>query len=159
MHMPNYDRIDREILTHLQADGRMANTELADAVRLSPSACLRRVKALESDGLISGYQAELSRDALGLDLTVFVELRVDKHSRQTSQDVADALTAIPSVVSCHVISGAADFFIEIAAENLRAYEQILLDQILAIDAIVDARSTFAIRTVKTHGALPVDTVR
>ena len=153
--MPPYDRIDLAILGRLQTDGRIANIDLAEAVSLSPSACLRRLRALEHDGVIAGYRAELDRDKVGLQLTIFVELKVEGHSQQTSSRVEQALTAIPAVVACHVISGAADFLVEVAAPTLTAYERILLDQILVIPAIVDARSTFAIRTVKTRGPLPL----
>jgi Lrp/AsnC family leucine-responsive transcriptional regulator len=153
--MPSYDATDRAILTRLQHDGRIANVDLADAVALSPSACLRRVRALEQDGLIAGYRAELDRARLGLDLTVFVELRVDRHSRENAARIEAALTAIPEVVACHVVAGRADFLIEAAVANLAAYERLLIDQILTIPSIVDAHSTFAIRTVKTRGPLPV----
>ncbi len=153
--MPPYDRIDLAILGRLQTDGRIANIDLAEAVSLSPSACLRRLRALEQDGVIAGYRAELDRDKVGLQLTIFVELKVEGHSQQTSSRVEQALTAIPAVVACHVISGAADFLVEVAAPTLAAYERILLDQILVIPAVVDARSTFAIRTVKTRGPLPL----
>ena len=153
--MPPYDRIDLAILGRLQTDGRIANIDLAEAVSLSPSACLRRLRALEHDGVIAGYRAELDRDKVGLQLTIFVELKVEGHSQQTSSRVEQALTAIPAVVACHVISGAADFLVEVAAPTLAAYERILLDQILVIPAVVDARSTFAIRTVKTRGPLPL----
>lgn len=153
--MAEFDATDRAILTRLQAEGRIANIDLADAVRLSPSACLRRVKALEAAGVISGYHAELNRERLGLDLSVFVELKVEKHSRATSEQVEQALGQIPEVLACHVISGTADFLVEVAVPSLRAYERLLLDQILAIPAVTDARSTFAIRTVKTRGPLPL----
>ena len=134
----------------------MPNVDLADAVALSPSACLRRVKALESDGIIAGYRAEVDRVRAGLGLTVFIELQVSRHSRETSAQVEEALTAIPAVVACYVISGAGDFFVEVAAPDLASYEQLLLDKILAIPAVVNARSTFAIRTVLSRGALPLD---
>ena len=153
--MAPYDRIDLAILGRLQTDGRIANIDLAEAVSLSPSACLRRLRALEHDGVIAGYRAELDRDRVGLQLTIFVELKVEGHSQQTSSRVEQALTAIPAVVACHVISGAADFLVEVAAPTLAGYERILLDQILVIPAVVDARSTFAIRTVKTRGPLPL----
>jgi Lrp/AsnC family leucine-responsive transcriptional regulator len=157
--MSRYDAVDRAILTHLQRDGRVANIDLADAVNLSPSACLRRVKTLERDGLISAYRAELDRQHLGLDITVFIELKVQGHSQQTSAAVEQALTDIPAVVACHVISGTADFLVEVAVPDLAAYERLLLDQILVITAITDARSTFAIRTVLTRGPLPLHTLQ
>src|SRR5580692_13133252 len=81
-HLP--DRVDRAIVTRLQRDGRIANVDLADAIAPSPSACLRRVKALEASGIIEGYRAEVSRTTAGLGLTAFIGLRVDGHSRATS---------------------------------------------------------------------------
>lgn len=124
-------------------------------MRLSPSACLRRTKALEEAGLITAYRAELDRVALGLGLTVFVALRVEQHSRATSRVVEDALSAIPAVVACYVVSGEADFLVEAVVPDLGAYEELLLDQILAIRPVTDARSTFAIRTVLSRGPLPL----
>jgi Lrp/AsnC family leucine-responsive transcriptional regulator len=150
-----YDKTDRAILSILQREGRIPNVELADRVALSPSSCLRRTKTLEADGIISGYRAELDRKQLGLGLTVFVSLRVSQHSRETSRSIEEALTAIPAVVACHVISGEADFLVEAVIPNLGEFESLLLDQILAIDAVTDARSTFAIRTVLSRGALPL----
>src|SRR5689334_22237969 len=154
-----FDKTDRAILTILQREGRMPNVELAERVALSPSSCLRRTKALEAAGLIAGYRAELDRQRLGLGLTVFISLRVQQHSRDTSRAIEDALTAIPAVVACYVVSGEADFLVEAVVHDLGAYESLLLDQVLAIDAVSDARSTFAIRTVLGRGALPVDSVR
>jgi Lrp/AsnC family leucine-responsive transcriptional regulator len=151
-----YDRTDRAILRELQADGRLANIDLAEKVSLSPSSCLRRTKALEADGVISGYRAELDRSALRLGLTVFISLRVHQHSRDTSQVIERALTDIPAVVACHVISGEADFLVEAVVPDLAAYESLLLDKILAIEPVTDARSTFAIRTVLSRGPLPLD---
>jgi Lrp/AsnC family leucine-responsive transcriptional regulator len=150
------DSTDRAILEHLQRDGRMANVDLADAVALSPSSCLRRTKALEAAGLIAGYRAELNRERAGLGLTVFISLKVDQHSQETSRRIEAALTAIPAVVACYVVSGDSDFLVEAVVPSLGEYEQLLLGQILSIAAITDARSTFAIRTVLSRGPLPVD---
>lgn len=153
---PNsYDKTDRAILSELQEHGRMANVDLADQVRLSPSATLRRTKTLEESGVIAGYRAELDRGKLGLGLTVFISLKVEQHSRATSRHIEDALTAIPAVVACHVVSGEADFLVEAVVPDLGAYEELLLDQVLAIGPVVDARSTFAIRTVLSRGPLPL----
>ena len=156
MPQQHYDKIDRAILSELQRDGRIANVDLAEKVALSPSSCLRRTKALEADGVISGYRAELDRTALRLGITVFVSLRVAQHSRETSRIVEDQVTAIPAVVACHVVSGEADFLIEAVLPDLAAYETLLLDRLLAIGPVTDARSTFAIRTVLSRGALPLD---
>ena len=151
-----YDKTDLAILRRLQRDGRIANVDLADAVALSPSSCLRRTKALESDGIIGGYRAELDRAAAGLGLTVFIELKVESHSQETSAQLEAALTAIPAVVACYLISGTADFSVEVVVPDLAAYEQLLLGQILAIPQVVSAQSNFAIRTVLNRGPLPLD---
>jgi len=152
-HVP--DKVDRAIVTHLQRDGRIANVDLADTVALSPSACLRRVKALEASGIIAGYHAEVSRARAGLGLTVFIGLSVEGHSRETSAQVEEALLAIPAVVAIYLVSGADDFLVEAAVPDLASYEQVLLDHILAIPAVTEVRSTFAIRTVLSRGPLPL----
>jgi Lrp/AsnC family leucine-responsive transcriptional regulator len=150
------DRVDRAIVSRLQVDGRLPNVDLAEAISLSPSACLRRVKALESSGIIAGYRAEVDRVRAGLGLTVFIELKVESHSQETSAQLEAALTAIPAVVACYLISGTADFFVEVVVPDLAAYEQLLLGQILAIPQVVSAQSNFAIRTVLNRGPLPLD---
>ena len=155
VHEPLADRTDRAILARLQAEGRISNVDLADAVSLSPSACLRRVKALEASGIIEGYRAEISRTRAGVALTVFTGLKVEGHSRKTSDRIEQALLAISAVVACYVVSGQDDFMVEIAAASLADYEHLLLDHILAIPGIIEARSTFAIRTVLSHGPVPL----
>ena len=156
--MPEHtrDKVDRAIVARLQRDGRIANVDLADAVSLSPSACLRRVKALEASGIIAGYHAEVSRARAGLGLTVFIGLRVSGHSQETSSDLEQRLLATPAVVACYLISGNDDFLVEAAVPDLAGYEQLLLGQILAIPAVVEAHSTFAIRTVLSGGPVPLD---
>jgi Lrp/AsnC family transcriptional regulator, leucine-responsive regulatory protein len=149
------DRLDRAILTTLQREGRIANIDLAEAVSLSPSACLRRVKALEAGGIIEGYRAEVSRARAGLGLTAFIGVRVESHSRATADEIERALTAIPAVVACYLVTGADDYMVEVAARDMADYEDLLLDQILAIPAVIAAHSTFAIRTVLSRGPVPL----
>ena len=149
------DRIDRAILAALQRDGRISNIDLAEEISLSPSACLRRVKALETSGIIEGYRAEVSRAQAGLGLTAFVGLKVEGHSREVSRQVEQALTAVPAVVACYLTTGEDDVMVEVAVRDLADYEQVLLDQILAIPAVTTAHSTFAIRTVLSRGPVPL----
>ena len=153
-HVP--DRVDRAIVARLQRDGRIANVDLADAISLSPSACLRRVKALEASGIIAGYRAEVSRLRAGLGLTVFIGLKVEGQSPETAARVEEALLAIPAIVSCYLVSGTNDFLAEAAVPDLASYEQLLLGQILTIPSVVEAQSTFAIRTILSRGPLPLD---
>src|ERR687888_2411999 len=95
------DRVDRQLLDVLQSEGRLSNVALAERVHLSPSPCLRRLKALERSGVIEGYRAMLDREAIGLGLTVFVEVKVQAHSEETALAVENAVQPMPDVVSCH----------------------------------------------------------
>ena len=149
------DRVDRRLLEILQREGRLSNAALAERVHLSPSPCLRRVKALEEDGVIEGYRAVLEREAVGLGLTVFVEIKVEGHSDRLAEEIEAAVNAMPEVVACHIVSGAADFLLEVVVPDLRAYERLLLGSLLNLPAVVDVRSNFAIRTVKAPGPLPL----
>src|SRR5215207_5892640 len=113
MICPMIDLTDRKMLEILQRDGRISNAALAEQLHLSPSPCLRRLRALEHDGVITGYRAELDRQKLGLGLTVFVELKVDGHSDRTAAAISEALTAAPEIVAAHIVSGSADFLLEV----------------------------------------------
>ena len=149
------DAIDLRILGALQTDGRLTNQELADQVGLSPSPCLRRVRRLERDGFIRTYRAVLDRESVGLGLTVFVEIKVEKHSRDNAQALQEALLGMPEVVACHMVSGTADFMAEIVVPNLKAYERLLTERLLTLPMIGDIRSNFALTRVKSDTALPL----
>jgi Lrp/AsnC family leucine-responsive transcriptional regulator len=152
MHL---DRTDLRILAALQAEGRLTNVELAERIALSPSPCLRRVKRLEAAGVIQAYRAVLDREAVGLGLTVFVEIKVERHSRENAQALQDALAAMPEVVSCHMVSGTADFLAEIVVADLRAYEALLTFRLLVLPMVADIRSNMSLRRVKSEAPLPL----
>jgi Lrp/AsnC family leucine-responsive transcriptional regulator len=149
------DAVDVRILEELQADGRLSNVALADAVGLSPSPCLRRVKRLEEAGVIAGYQAVVDRESVGLDLTVFVELTIERHGGQTQERIEEAITAVPEVVACHMVSGQADFLLEVVCRDLRDYERITREHLQQLPEIGRIYSNFAITTVKAGGAVAV----
>lgn len=151
----NLDAIDLRILNALQSDGRLTNQELADQIGLSPSPCLRRVRRLERDGFIHTYRAVLDRESVGLGLTVFVEMKVEKHSRDNAQALQQALADIPELVACHMVSGAADFIAEIVVTNLKAYEKLLTEKLLVLPMIGDIRSNFSLTRVKSDATLPL----
>lgn len=153
--MPNLDAIDRRILVALQRDARLTNVELAEEVGLSPSPCLRRVKMLEAAGLIAGYHAALAREAVGLGLTVFVRVRVERHVEADAQAFREAVRAIPEAVSCHLVSGDADFLVQVTVSDLPAYERLLLGTLLKLPGVKDVRSDFVIQTVKPPSPLPL----
>jgi Lrp/AsnC family leucine-responsive transcriptional regulator len=149
------DAIDRHILEALQADGRLSVVELASKVGLSPSPCLRRVKRLEAEGHIAGYRALLSRDRVGLDLTVFVGVKVDGHRDENATALQQAIEAMPEVVSAHLVSGEADFLLEVVVPDLKHYEEFLVGRLLKLPMVKDIRSNFAIRRVKADAPLPL----
>jgi len=156
--MPNIelDTIDRRILSTLQEDGRGTNVHVSEVVGLSPSPCLRRIKRLEAEGVIRGYRAVLDRKTVGLGLTVFVEIRVEKHSKENARLHQESLAAMPEIVSCHMVSGTADFLAEVVVPDLAAYERFLTERLLALPMVADVRSNFAIREIKSAGLLPLD---
>lgn len=149
------DAIDRRILRALQADARISNVDLAAAVGLSPSPCLRRVRLLEEAGVIEGYRAALNRTAVGLGLTVFVGVKVERHTDHEAEAFRAAVADLPEVVSCHLVSGESDFLLQVVLPDLSHYERLLLDVLLKLPGVKDIRSTFAITTVKADGALPL----
>ncbi|TKT80330.1 Lrp/AsnC family transcriptional regulator [Aquamicrobium sp. LC103] len=149
------DAIDRRILTALQRDGRLTNVQLAEEVGLSPSPCLRRVKLLEEAGMIAGYHATLDRHKVGLGLTVFVGVKVERHHDEEAKAFRDAVRALPQVVSCHLVSGEADFLLQVVVPDLAGYERFLLGTLLKLPGVSDIRSNFAIQTVKAEGPLPL----
>ena len=144
------DTTDRAILRHLQEDGRLTNAALAERVHLSPRP-LRRLKRLERDGTIRGYRAILDRRRVGLDLTVFVEVKLTAHSQRRAEEFAAAVAEIDAVVACHIVAGMADMLLEVVVPDLPAYEQLLLETLLELPGVTDVRSNVAIRTVKEQG--------
>ena len=150
------DAIDVRILRELQADGRLSNVALAERVGLSPSPCLRRVRRLEEDGVIAGYRALLDRSKVSLGLTAFVAIRIEAHQDERAAQVQEALRAMPEVVACHLVSGEADFLLEVVLPDLAAYERLLLGRLLKLPGVKDIRTSFAMRQVKPAASLPLD---
>jgi Lrp/AsnC family leucine-responsive transcriptional regulator len=158
MIMPkhDFDAIDRRLLDALQGEARLTNVELADRAGLSASPCLRRVKILEREGVIQGYRAVLDRRKLGLALTVFVGLKIERHRDEEATAFQQAMRAVPEVIACHLISGEHDFLLEVVVADLEAYEEFLLGTLLKLPGVSDVRSNFAIRMVKPPGPLPLE---
>ena len=149
------DEFDHRILTALQHDSRQTNQALADKVGLSPTPCLRRVKRLEKEGIIAGFQMLIDRKALGLGLTIFVSVKVARHQDRDAEKFVNTVTTWPEVISCHLVSGDMDFLMEVVAPDMEAYEKFVLKRLLKIEGVKDLRSNFAMRTYKTSGALPL----
>jgi Lrp/AsnC family leucine-responsive transcriptional regulator len=153
--MTEFDTIDARILAALQEDGRLSNVDLGDKVGLSPSPCLRRVKQLEDSGVIEGYRATLNRAKLGLGLTVFVGIKVDGHRDVNANALQDTMRRLPEVVACHLVSGEADFLLEVVVPDLAHYERFLVGTLLKMPMVKDIRSQFVIRAVKERAPLPL----
>ena len=149
------DRIDRRIVTELQSDARLSNVELASRVGLSPSPCLRRVKRLEAEGLIEGYRAVLERGRVGLGFSVFIAVKIQEHANVKALAFERAITAMPEVIACHLVSGEADYHLEVVVPNLEHYQRFLVDKLLALPIVRDVRSNIAIQTLKVGGMLPL----
>jgi Lrp/AsnC family leucine-responsive transcriptional regulator len=149
------DAIDEKILIELQADARLPNIVLADKVGLSPSPCSRRVKILEEAGVVTGYRAVLNRAAIGLGLTVFAGVRVERHSHENADLFVSAVLKMPEVVACHLVSGEVDFLIEVVAPDMATYEETVLRRLLSLPSVRDIRSSFAMRSHLAAGPLPV----
>lgn len=149
------DDVDRKILSALQTDGRMSNIELAERVGLSPSPCLRRVQRLEAEGYITGYRAELDRLKLGLQLTVFLEIKTDRYTVEIREEMSRMLVSFPEVVSCFMVSGEADYLVEVAVPDMAAYEHFLSEKVERLPSVKEMRSNFALRTMRVCGPLPI----
>ncbi|MCQ8103696.1 Lrp/AsnC family transcriptional regulator [Methylomonas sp. SURF-2] len=150
------DRYDIQILNILQADGRISNQELADRIGLSPSPCLRRVRALEEGGLIVGYRALLDAKALGLTLMALIHISMDQHTPERFSAFEAAIAGIPEVMECLLITGqAADYQLKVAVKDLDAYQELLLKRITGIAGVSGVHSSFVLRRVVDKTALPL----
>ena len=148
------DRLDHAILSHLQADGRLTNTELAERVRLSPSACLRRVRALEAAGVIAGYHAVVDPVAIGRGFQVLVYTTLLVRNRETIAAFEHAVVALDEVVECHRMFGEPDYVIRVAVADVNAYERFLIDTFADLPGVARMTSQFAMKTIKAAGPLP-----
>jgi len=150
------DRFDRRILQVLQEEGRISNQELADRIGLSPSPCLRRVRALEEAGLIIGYRALLDPRALGLSLMALIHISMDQHTPERFGQLEAAISEIPQVMECLLITGqAADYQLKVVVQDMDAYQDLLLNRITGIKGVTGVHSSFVLRRVVDKTALPV----
>ncbi|NEX22501.1 Lrp/AsnC family transcriptional regulator [Thiorhodococcus mannitoliphagus] len=150
------DRYDRRILAELQQDGRISNQELADRIGLSPSPCLRRVRALEEAGLISGYRATLDAQKLGLSLMVILSISMDRHTPERFERFDTAVKAMPEVLECLLITGReADYQLKVVVRDMDAYQDFLLNKITRLEGVSGVHSSFVLRRVLERGSLPI----
>jgi len=150
------DRYDRKMLEVLQQEGRISNQELAERIGLSPSPCLRRMRALEESGIISGYRAHLDAGKLGLSLMALIHISMDRHTPERFANFEEKIQALPEVLECLLITGQdADYQVKVMVKDMQAYQELLLNKITRIEGVTGVHSSFVMRQVVAKTALPL----
>lgn len=149
------DAIDYRILDRLQDDARLTNVDLAKAVNLSPSPCLARVRALEADGLISRYVTLLDPVKMGLTVSVFMQVSLEKQVQSALEIFERAIRDRPEVMECYLMTGDADYLIRVVVPDVPALERFILDFLTKVPGVGNIRSSFALKQVKYKTALPL----
>lgn len=149
------DAVDRKILRELQEDGKLTNVALAARVHLSPSPCLARVKALENDGVILRYAALLDPNEVGLGVSVFIQIRLDKQIESALRTFEQAIDERPEVMECYLMTGESDYLLRVVVPDVPALERFIVDVLSHIPGVANIRSGFALKQVKYKTALPI----
>ena len=149
------DQIDHKILMHLQENARITNAELAEKVGLSPTPCLRRLRRLESDGVIRGYHTEVNREALGVNVTVIILVKLEREDDKTLRDFEAAIQKRPEVMECYLVTGKFDYFVRVVIPTLAAYETFLSETILRMPNVETVESSFTLREVERKVVIPI----
>ncbi|MEM9263138.1 MAG: Lrp/AsnC family transcriptional regulator [Pseudomonadota bacterium] len=149
------DQIDHKILRHLQENARITNAELAEKVGLSPTPCLRRLRKLETEGVIQGYHTEVDREALGVNVTVLALVKLEKEDDATLKMFEDAVRSRPEVIECDLVTGKFDYIIRVVIPTLAAYETFLSETILRMPNVLSVESSPVLREVEKKVVLPV----
>jgi Lrp/AsnC family leucine-responsive transcriptional regulator len=153
--METLDRYDLQILAELQADARLTNAELAQRVGLSAAPCWRRVRALEEAGFIKGYHAEIDRHRIGLGVLAFVRLDADRNTGERTREMEDAIRQIPEIVSCHYISGAGTFELQVVSKDLDSFSQFARKVLINLPNVKDIHTSFSLGEVKASSSWPL----
>lgn len=149
------DQTDLAILRELQADGRLSNAKLSEKLSLSETPCWRRLKRLEADGFIEGYQANLGRKKLGYGVVAFVQITLGNHAGEAPLQFEKLVTSMPEILSCHNVTGDCDYMLQIVASDLDAYGVFVRDQLRKLPGVTSIRSNLSLQEVKSSSALPV----
>ncbi len=153
--METLDKFDVLILEQLQADARLTNAELAQRVGLSAAPCWRRVRALEEAGFIKGYRAEIDRHKIGLGVLAFVRLDANRNTGEVTRELEEAIRKIPEIVSCHYISGAGTFELQVVSRDLDTFSQFARQVLINLPNVKDIHTSFSLGEVKASIALPL----
>ncbi len=149
------DDIDRRILGQLQRDSKLTNVELAARVGLSPSPCLARVKQLERDGVIRGHVALVDPEALGLSISVFIQVTLEKQVERVLATFEQKMMSFPEVMECYLMTGDSDYLVRLIVPDIQALERFIVKELTTIPGVSNIRSSFALKQVKYKTALPV----
>lgn len=149
------DDKDRQIIRTLQRNGRITNQDLAQAVSLSPSPCLRRVKNLEKAGIIKGYGVRVDAKAYGFAVTAFVNVRLERHDEETVNRFEGEVMSMDEVLDCHVMAGQADYQLRVVVQDLERYEHFVRNRLQRIGGLASIDTRFAYGVVKEAAAYPV----
>jgi Lrp/AsnC family leucine-responsive transcriptional regulator len=149
------DKQDRQLLAALQSDSSVPIATLAERFGMSSSACHRRIRQLEADGLISGYAARLDPERLGLTVQAFVEITLTSQSREAMDRFETAIDSFPDILECHLMSGSADYLLRVAATSLEEFDSIHRNCLARLPGVSAMRSSFAIRTIRRWRGYPV----
>lgn len=148
------DSKDRQILQELQANGRLTNQELSERVNLSPSPCLRRLRLLEEQGVITGYAALVDQKAWGLPVTVFIRIKLERHGDEAVQAFERAIIEMPKVMDCWLMTGRSDYLLRVIAADLDDYEHFVRRDLQRVPGIASIDTSFAYGRVKQAQVLP-----
>lgn len=159
MPQGSLDAIDVRILAQLQADAKLTNVELASRVHLSPSPCLARVRALEERGIVDRYVTLLDPHAIGLNVSVFIQISLEKQTKEALEIFERAISARPEVMECYLMSGDADYLLRVVVADVQALERLIIDKLTPISVVAKIRSSFALKQVKYETALPLPDAR
>jgi len=149
------DEIDSKILTLLQTDARISNVDLADRVGLSPTPCARRVRAMEQDNTINRYVTLVNQKQVGLPVSVFVSVTLEKQVEKSLEMFEGAITDRPEVMECYLMTGDADYLLRVVAADLDEYEKFLIHHLTRVPGVSSIKSSFALKQVKYSTALPI----
>jgi Lrp/AsnC family leucine-responsive transcriptional regulator len=149
------DAVDVRILSELQSDAKLTNVELAARVHLSASPCLARVRSLEERGVIDRYVALLDPHAVGLNVSVFIQISLEKQTKDALDIFEAAIMERPEVMECYLMSGDADYLLRVVVEDVQALERLIIDKLTPISVVANIRSSFALKQVKYATALPL----
>jgi len=154
--MANLDEIDRRLLAELQSEGRVTNVELAHRVGLTAPPCLRRVRALEEEGVIRGYHAELEASKLGFAITVFAMVSLKSQAEDALREFEDHMRGLPEVRECHMLNGEIDFILKIVSRDLQSFQEFLTSKLTPAPNVASVKTSLTIRTAKHEPGVPLE---